>query len=46
MHQWEYCVVYGGWLQETWVYFLREDQPEGYSEEHHGDHGARRCRGL
>ena len=35
MQQWEYCVVYGGWQQETWVYFLREDQPEGYSEEHH-----------
>ncbi len=35
MELWEYCVVYGGWQQETWVYFLRDDEPSGYIAEHH-----------
>ena len=35
MPKWEYCVVYGGWQQETWVYYLSAERPEGYQEEHH-----------
>ncbi len=38
--KWEYCVVYGGWNQETYVYFLRDDYEQGYEEKYYNQPGV------